>query len=174
MLVALVTTKYTQSNSVCIACDGQVIGNGAGQQSRIHCTRIAAEKARLWWLRQHPKVLDLPCRRGLRRPDRDNAAEQYLRQDLTASERRMLARSFVGDVEPLPPTDRAGWLAGLTGATMASDGYLPFRDNVDQAAAAGARYIVQPGGSKADTSVEEACREHDITMICSGLRLFHH
>ena len=173
-LVALATLKYTQSNSVCFALDGQIIGNGAGQQSRIHCTRIAAEKARIWWLRQHPDVLKLPFCDGLRRPDWDNATEQYLLENLTGSERQLLTSSFSEDVTPLSSEERVRWLAGLKSVTMASDGYVPFRDNIDQAAALGVRYVVQPGGSKADDAIIEACDEYGITMVCNQLRLFHH
>jgi phosphoribosylaminoimidazolecarboxamide formyltransferase / IMP cyclohydrolase len=173
-IIALTTLKYTQSNSVCFAVDGQIIGNGAGQQSRIHCTRIAAEKARIWWLRQHPDVQMLPFRGDLRRPDRDNATEQYLREDLTASERRQLAAAFTRRVSPLSSEEHRDWMSQLQGVTMASDGYVPFRDNIDQAASLGVSFVVQPGGSKADASVIEACDEHGITMVCNQLRLFHH
>ena len=155
MLVALIALKYTQSNSVCFVADGQVIGNGAGQQSRIHCTRLAADKADHWHLRQHPAVQALRFPDGVDRVDRDNLVDQYIR-------------------ESLPAADRRAWLDSLRGVTLGSDAYIPFRDNVDRASASGVEFIVQPGGALREEDIIAACDEHDIAMACTGLRLFHH
>jgi phosphoribosylaminoimidazolecarboxamide formyltransferase / IMP cyclohydrolase len=154
-VVALITLKYTQSNSVCIALYGQTIGIGAGQQSRIHCTEIACSKAEMWYLRQSPDALALDFRPEVRRPDRDNAVDQYLRKNLT-SERR----------------DK--WLPGLQDAVLGSDGYIPFRDSIDRAIRSGVGYVVQPGGSNRDEEVIEACNQYGIVMAHTGVRLFHH
>ncbi len=170
MLVALTALKYTQSNSVCFAADGQIIGMGAGQQSRIHCTMIAAEKAKRWALRQLPATRGLPFRKGLKRADRDNAVDLYLRGNLTPAEQAIVQNAFFEPVA-LRQDQQAN---GLADVVMASDGYLPFRDNIDQAVTAGVRWIVQPGGSKADEPVIEACEEYGITMVFTGVRLFHH
>jgi phosphoribosylaminoimidazolecarboxamide formyltransferase/IMP cyclohydrolase len=174
LLVGSITLKYTQSNSVAFALDGTVIGIGAGQQSRIHCTRIAAQKAELWWLRQHPKVLDLPLRKDLTRPERDNAIDGYLRDDLTPPERATLRSAFEREPERLSADERAEWIATITPLSYSSDAFLPFRDNVDRAYAAGARYIAQPGGSARDAEVIAACDEHGMVMAFTGIRLFHH
>ena len=174
MLVALIALKYTQSNSVCLARDGQVIGMGAGQQSRIHCTRLAASKAETWFLRQHPRVLELPFRPDLDRVDRDNAIDQYLRQDLSPAEEALWRQAFSHVPERLEAEARAAWLANLRGVTLGSDAYIPFRDNVDRAHAAGVEYIVQPGGSMRDADVIAACDEYGVAMVFTGLRLFHH
>ena len=170
MLVGLIALKYTQSNSVCFAADGQIIGMGAGQQSRIHCTMIAAEKAKRWALRQLPEITGLPFRKGLKRADRDNAADLYLRGNLTPPEQAIMLDAFSEPVAP--PRDQPAH--GRADVVMASDGCLPFRDNIDQAAAVGTKWVVQPRGSKADESVIEACEEYGITMVCTGIRLFHH
>ena len=154
MLLALITLKYTQSNSVCFVKDGQVIGNGAGQQSRIHCTRIAAEKADLWHLRQHPRALALDTP-GLGRVERDNAIDDFLRHGLTVD-------------------DRQAWLVAQSGAVVGSDAYFPFRDNIDRAAESGAGYVVQPGGAMRDADIIAACDEHQMAMVLTGVRLFHH
>lgn len=174
LLVGLITLKYTQSNSIAFALDGQAIGIGAGQQSRIHCTRLAAEKAELWWLRQHPRVLDLPLRRGLGRPERDNAIDGYLRDDLTAPEIDAWREAFDPEPARLTNTERREWLARIPPVSYISDAFLPFRDNVDRAHAAGARYVAQPGGSTRDADVIAACDEHAMTMVFTELRLFHH
>ena len=155
MLVGLVTLKYTQSNSVCLVKDGQVIGNGAGQQSRIHCTRLASDKADMWYLRQHPRVLALPFRSGIDRADRDNVIDQFVREDLTAAE-------------------KDDWLRTLSGVTLTSDAYIPFRDNVDRAHASGVEYVVQPGGAQRDQDIIAACDAYGMAMVFTGLRLFHH
>jgi phosphoribosylaminoimidazolecarboxamide formyltransferase / IMP cyclohydrolase len=176
MLIALITLKYTQSNSVCLVADGQVIGNGAGQQSRIHCTRLAADKADTWYLRQHPSVVGLPFRARLDRVDRDNAVDQFLRDDLTAAEEALFQSSFVDSEVPprLLPEEKRAWLDSLSDVTLGSDAYIPFRDNVDRAQASGVAYIVQPGGALRDDDIVAACNDYNIAMACTGLRLFHH
>jgi phosphoribosylaminoimidazolecarboxamide formyltransferase/IMP cyclohydrolase len=175
MLLALVTLKYTQSNSVCLVADGQVIGNGAGQQSRIHCTRLAAVKADTWFLRQHPTVLSLPFRADLDRVDRDNAIDQYLRDDLTSAEEHFWLSSFASTPPSrLSPDARRAWLSTLHGVTLGSDAFIPFRDNVDRAHASGVDYIVQPCGAMREQDIVAACDELGIAMVCTGLRLFHH
>ena len=174
LTVALVTLKYTQSNSMCLALDGQVIGNGAGQQSRIHCTRLAGNKADTWWLRQHPATLGLRFREGLGRPERDNAVDGFLRDDLSPAEDGVWRASFAETPQRLTPTERREWLDSLTGVSMASDAFIPFRDNIDRAAMSGVRYVVQPGGSVRDDDVAAACAEYGIAMAISGVRLFHH
>ncbi len=174
LVVGLITLKYTQSNSVAFALDGQAIGIGAGQQSRIHCTRLAAEKAELWWLRQHPRVLELPLRKGLGRPERDNAIDGYLRSDLTPPEVAAWRSAFASEPRRLSSDERREWLARIPAVSYVSDAFLPFRDNVDRAFAAGARYVAQPGGSARDADVIAACDEHGMVMAFTGVRLFHH
>lgn len=174
LLVGLITLKYTQSNSVAFALDGQVIGVGAGQQSRIHCTRLAAEKAELWWLRQHPRALELPFRKGAGRPVRDNLIDGFLRDDLTKPELAAWAASFDAAPERLSAEERRRWLERTPAVSYVSDAFLPFRDNVDRAHAAGARYVAQPGGSARDAESVAACDEHGMVMAFTGLRLFHH
>jgi phosphoribosylaminoimidazolecarboxamide formyltransferase/IMP cyclohydrolase len=173
-LVALVALKYTQSNSIVLAHDGQTIGIGAGQQSRIHCTRLACGKADVWWLRQHPRARELPFRRGLSRPERDNAIDGFVREDLTAAELDAWRGAFTAAPERLSAAERAGWQARLTDVTLASDAYIPFRDNVDRAAASGVTTVVQTGGSKNDAEVVAAADQHGMVMAMTGLRLFHH
>jgi phosphoribosylaminoimidazolecarboxamide formyltransferase/IMP cyclohydrolase len=174
MLVALITLKYTQSNSVCLVADGQVIGNGAGQQSRIHCTRLAASKADTWYLRQHPTVLSLPFREGLDRVDRDNAVDQFLRDDLTGAEEALWRQSFAEVPARLSTAQKRAWLDTLHGVTLGSDAYIPFRDNIDRAHASGVDYVVQPGGALREADIIAACDEYNMAMVCTGLRLFHH
>jgi AICAR transformylase/IMP cyclohydrolase PurH len=174
LVVALTTLKYTQSNSMCLAIDGQVIGVGAGQQSRIHCTRLAGNKADLWYLRQHPATLGLRYREGLGRPERDNAIDGFLRDDLAPAEDEAWARSFAGAPERLTAAQKREWLDGLTGVAMGSDAFIPFRDNIDRAAMSGVRYVVQPGGSVRDDDVVAACDQYGMVMALSGVRLFHH
>lgn len=176
LVLALITLKYTQSNSVCYTLGAQTIGVGAGQQSRIHCTRLAAQKAELWWLRQHERVLELPFKKELKRPDRDNAIVNYLLEDECDA---LLADGAWQDVfterpAPLGKTERADWLKKLPGVSLGSDAFFPFSDNIDRAARAGVKYIVQPGGSLRDDAVIEACDKNGIVMAMSGLRLFHH
>jgi phosphoribosylaminoimidazolecarboxamide formyltransferase/IMP cyclohydrolase len=174
MLVGLITLKYTQSNSVCLVDDGQVIGNGAGQQSRIHCTRLAADKADTWQLRQHPQVLGLSFRPGLDRVDRDNAIDQFLRDDLTDAEERVWRACFAEVPARVTVQEKRSWLGEVRGVTLASDAFIPFRDNVDRAHASGVEYIVQPGGAHREADIIAACDEYGMAMVCTGLRLFHH
>ena len=174
LLVALTTLKYTQSNSMCLAVDGQVIGVGAGQQSRIHCTRLAASKADTWYLRQHPAVLGLKYRDGLGRPERDNAIEGFLRDDLSPAEEEVWRQSFDQVSQRLTAQEKRQWLDGLTEVALGSDAFIPFRDNVDRAAMSGVKYVVQPGGSVRDEDVVAACDAHGMVMAVSAVRLFHH
>jgi len=159
---------------VCLVKDGQVIGNGAGQQSRIHCTRLAAGKADTWWLRQHPTVLGLPFRDGLDRVDRDNAVDQYLREDLTSAEDTVWQQCFATLPARLSSHQKRDWLNGLRGVSLASDAFIPFRDNIDRAQASGVEFVVQPGGAQRDADVIAACDDYGMAMAFSGLRLFHH
>ena len=174
LLVALVALKYTQSNSVCLAYDGQVIGMGAGQQSRILCTRLAASKADLWYLRQHPVVLSLPFRADISRPERDNAIDQYLRDDLTTSEEKTLRQAFREQPVRLSNADKRDWLASSTDVSLGSDGFIPFRDNIERAVCSGVRFIAQPGGSLRDEDIIQVCDDYGVAMAFSGARLFHH
>jgi phosphoribosylaminoimidazolecarboxamide formyltransferase / IMP cyclohydrolase len=174
MMVAWIALKYTQSNSVCFALDGQVIGVGAGQQSRIHCTRLAGVKADLWRLRQHPAVLGLKFRQGIARPDRDNAIDQFLRDDVTPSERAGWDTIFAEMPRPIPPEEKRSWLNGMKGVVLGSDAFFPFRDSIDRASQSGVQYVLQPGGSNRDDAVIQACDEYGMLMVFSGIRLFHH
>jgi phosphoribosylaminoimidazolecarboxamide formyltransferase/IMP cyclohydrolase len=174
LLISMVTLKYTQSNSVCLVVDGQVIGVGAGQQSRVHCTRLAASKADIWYLRQHPAVLELQFKDSASRPDRDNIIDQYLRDDITSMEMKEWTKVLKKCPNSLTQEEKKLWLSNLTGVSLGSDAFFPFRDNVDRAAQSGVKFIVQPGGSLRDDIVIEACNEYGIVMACSGLRLFHH
>ena len=174
MLVALITLKYTQSNSVCLTLAGQTIGIGAGQQSRIHCTRLACAKADQWYLRQHPGVLDLPFKNSLKRPERENAIDQYLQEDLSPEEERALAQNFDARAPKLTHEEKRGWLDGLRGVTLGSDGFIPFRDSIDRASRSGVEYVIQPGGSLRDDDVIQACNAYGMTMVSAGIRLFHH
>ena len=175
MLVSLITLKYTQSNSVCYVKDGQTIGVGAGQQSRIHCTRLAGNKADIWWLRQHPKVLALPFVDGIRRPDRDNAIDLYISDesaDLLADGE--WERVFTSKPEELTAAEKQEWIAKMSGVTVGSDAFFPFGDNVERAFKSGVKYIVQPGGSIRDDQVIATADKHDMVMSFTGVRLFHH
>ena len=174
LLVATVTLKYTQSNSVCFAYDGQVIGNGAGQQSRIHCTRLAAAKAETWWLRQHPAVLDLQFRKGLSRAEQNNAIDLFLLDDLTPAERVHWQTMFDTVPDRLSVQAKRDWIATLQGVSLSSDAFFPFRDCIDRAKQTGVTYIVQPGGSLRDDDVIAAADEYGMVMAVSGIRLFHH
>lgn len=175
LIIALITLKYTQSNSVCFAKDGQAIGVGAGQQSRIHCTRLAGNKADIWHLRQHKKVLSLPFLDSVGRPDRDNAIDVYLSED---------AEDVLGDgnwqklftEKPVefPRDEQREYLASLSGVALGSDAFFPFGDNIERAARSGVTYIAEPGGSIRDDNVIEACNNHKMTMAFTGMRLFHH
>ena len=175
MLVALITLKYTQSNSVCYVKDGQAIGVGAGQQSRIHCTRLAGNKADNWLLRQHPKVLGLQFVDGIRRPDRDNAIDVYLSdeyEDVLAE--GVWQQTFAVKPEPLTAEEKKAWISTLTGVTCGSDAFFPFGDNVERARKSGVQYIAEPGGSIRDDNVIETANKYGIVMAFTGMRLFHH
>ena len=174
MIVAVITLKYTQSNSVCYVYDGQVIGCGAGQQSRIHCTRLAGEKADIWWLRQHPAVLGLKFKKSIKRPERDNAVDMFLQEELSPQEQNYWESFFTEVPVRLTLEEKRDWLLKLTDVTLGSDAFFPFRDNIDRAYRSGARYIVQPGGSVRDDIVVDACNEYGIVMVNTGIRLFHH
>lgn len=175
MIVALITLKYTQSNSVCYVKDAQTVGVGAGQQSRIHCTRLAGQKADNWYLRRHPKVLALSFVDGIRRPDRDNAIDVYLSDecdDVLAD--GAWQRVFQERPEALTGEEKRAWLAQQRGVTVGSDAFFPFGDNVERARKSGASYIVEPGGSIRDDNVIKTANKHGITMAFTGMRLFHH
>ena len=174
LLLALITLKYTQSNSVCYASDGQVIGVGAGQQSRIHCTRLAGSKADIWQLRQHPKVLGLQFKAGVSRPERDNTIEQFIRDDADELEVANWPNVLEFVPEMLTKCEKEEWLSKIKNISLASDAFFPFRDNIDRAARSGVSFISEPGGSIRDDVVIEACNDHGIAMAFSGLRLFHH
>lgn len=174
LLISMITLKYTQSNSVCFALDGQVIGVGAGQQSRVHCTRLAASKADIWFLRQHPSVLSLPFKDGLKRPEKDNVIDQYLRDDVTYEETLGWKDVFTEIPRRLTKEEKKNWLSKLKGVSLGSDAFFPFRDNIDRAAKSGVKYIVQPGGSIRDDIVIKACNDYNMIMAFSNLRLFHH
>ncbi len=174
MIVALIALKYTQSNSVCFVYDGQVIGVGAGQQSRIHCTRLAGDKADTWFWRQHPRVLALPFRPGIRRPERDNAIDLFLRDDLTPAEEAHWRESFAEPPARLTAAEKRAWLERFGGVTLGSDAFFPFRDSIDRAARSGVAYVVQPGGSQRDDEVIAACDAYGMVMALTGTRLFHH
>ena len=175
MLVALITLKYTQSNSVCYVKDGQAIGVGAGQQSRIHCTRLAGTKADNWWLRQHPKTLALPFLDGIRRPDRDNAIDIYLsdeyEDDLADG---VWQTKYKVRPEPLTAEEKRAWIAQQSGLTVGSDAFFPFGDNVERAHKSGVQYIVEPGGSIRDDHVIATADKYHMVMAFTGVRLFHH
>lgn len=174
LVVALITLKYTQSNSICFTLDGQSIGMGAGQQSRIHCTRLAASKAENWYLRQHPKVLSLPWKTGMKRVDKANAIDLYLRADLTPAEERVWEQNFATVPQRLTAEEQQAWLQRLHGVALGSDGFIPFRDTIDCAARYGVSYVVQPGGSMRDEDVIQACNDYGMIMAMAGARLFHH
>lgn len=175
LLVALVTLKYTQSNSVCFAKDGQAIGVGAGQQSRIHCTRLAATKADLWHLRQQPRVLALPFVAGLSRPERDNAIDVFLSEDADRLQANPAwQRLFSQTPVPFTREEKAKIISAVRGVALGSDAFFPFSDNIDRAHQSGVDCIAQPGGSLRDDAVIAACDDYDIAMAFTGVRLFHH
>jgi len=175
MIVALITLKYTQSNSVCYVKDGQAIGVGAGQQSRIHCTRLAGSKADNWYLRQHPKTLGLQFVDGIRRPDRDNAIDVYLSDEYEDVLRDgAWQRIFTVKPDALTVEEKKAWIATQTGVTVGSDAFFPFGDNVERARKSGVSYIVEPGGSIRDDNVIETADRYDMVMAFTGMRLFHH
>ncbi len=175
MLLSLITLKYTQSNSVCYVKDGMTIGVGAGQQSRIHCTRLAGNKADIWWLRQHPKVLALPFVDGIRRPDRDNAIDIYIsdeHDDVLAD--GVWQDTFKTRPDVLTEAEKKEWIARQSGVTVGSDAFFPFGDNVERAHRSGVKYIAQPGGSIRDDHVIATADKHDMVMAFTKIRLFHH
>ena len=175
MITALITLKYTQSNSVCYVKNGQAIGVGAGQQSRIHCTRLAGQKADNWYLRQNPKVLSLPFRADVRRPDRDNAIDVYISdeyEDVLAD--GAWQKVFTSRPEVLTSEERKAWIATQTGVTVGSDAFFPFGDNVERARKSGVCYIAEPGGSIRDDNVIETADKYGMVMVFTGMRLFHH
>ena len=175
LIVALITLKYTQSNSVCYAVDGQAIGVGAGQQSRIHCTRLAGSKADTWFLRQHPKTLNLPFREDLGRPNRDNVIDGYINgneEDVCAD--CIWQNYFTRQPERLTQEDKLAWLSSRQNVALGSDAFFPFSDNIKRAAASGVKYIAEPGGSIRDDLVIEECNKRGIAMAFTGMRLFHH
>lgn len=174
LLVAMITLKHTQSNSVCFALDGQTIGIGAGQQSRIHCTRLAAGKADNWWLRQHPIVQQMVFRAGISRTEINNAIDGWTNEDTTPAEEKQWRQYFDVIPERLTKSEKQQWLTNLNEVSYASDAFLPFRDNIDRAAQSGVRYLVQSGSSLRDDQVIEAANEYGIVMAYSGIRLFHH
>ena len=175
LIISLITLKYTQSNSVCYVRDGQTIGVGAGQQSRVHCTRLAGSKADTWWLRQHPKVLGLKFVDGIRRANRDNTIDVYIGNEADD----VLAEGewqkwFAEKPEPLTSEERATWIAQLDGVSLGSDAFFPFGDNVERARKSGVAYIAEPGGSIRDDNVIETANKYGIAMAFTGIRLFHH
>ncbi len=175
LIVALITLKYTQSNSVCYAVDGQAIGVGAGQQSRIHCTRLAGNKADTWFLRQSEQVLNLPFREDIRRPDRDNVIDSYINQneeDVCAE--GVWQRYFTVKPEPFTAKQQRAYLDTVSGVALGSDAFFPFSDNIQRALRSGVQYIAQPGGSIRDDAVIQCCNQNNIVMAFTGMRLFHH
>jgi len=174
LLLGMAVLRWTQSNSVCYVRDGMTLGIGAGQQSRVDCTRLAGAKVDTWWLRRHPAIRDLPLTPGLTRPDEINWQVRLIEADLTPHERSRLAQVLTAPAAELTPDQRAEWNARLTGVAFASDGHLPFRDNVDHARRHGVTCIAEPGGSVRSDQVAAACEEYGITLARTGLRLFHH
>ena len=175
LIIALITLKYTQSNSVCYAVDGQAIGVGAGQQSRVHCTRLAGGKADTWFLRQHDKVLALPFKDGIGRPDRDNVIDGYINkneEDVCADGNWQ--KYFTEQPEPLTDAEAKEYLAAVDGVALGSDAFFPFGDNIERAHKSGVKYIAEPGGSIRDDQVIETCNKYGMTMAFTGMRLFHH
>jgi phosphoribosylaminoimidazolecarboxamide formyltransferase/IMP cyclohydrolase len=174
ILLGLVAIKYTQSNSVGYALGGQMIGIGAGQQSRVDCTKLAGAKADLWWLGTHPKVLGLRFKKGVKKQDRINWRVRYIEGDLTRFEAEALQAALDAPLDPLRDDERREWLRGMRGVSLVSDGFIPFRDNIDHASKHGVSFIAEPGGSTRDEDVTAACREYGITLVHTKLRLFHH
>ena len=175
LIISLITLKYTQSNSVCFAYDGQAIGVGAGQQSRIHCTRLAGSKADIWHLRQHPKVLNLPFVENIARPDRDNVIDVYIseqNEDVLGDD--VWKKFFTTRPEPFTKEEQTAYLASKTGVSLGSDAFFPFGDNIERAYRSGVTYIAEPGGSIRDDNVIEVCDKYNMTMAFTGMRLFHH
>ncbi len=174
LLLGLITLKYTQSNSVGYSLDGQMIGIGAGQQSRVDCTKLAGSKADVWHLRRHPKVLGLRFKKGIGPQDRINFRVRYIEGDLVPSELAAFEQALDQRFDPLRPDEKAEWMKRLTGVSLTSDAFFPFRDNIDHAVRHGASFVAHPGGSARDDEVTEACREYGVAMVHTGVRLFHH
>ena len=175
LIISLITLKYTQSNSVCYVKDGQAIGVGAGQQSRVHCTRLAGNKADNWYLRQNEKVLGLPFKPDIRRPDRDNTIDVYISDDYDDVLRDGTWELFFTEKpEPFTKEEKKAWLATMSGVSLGSDAFFPFGDNIERAKRSGVQYIAEPGGSIRDDNVIETCNKYGMTMVFTGIRLFHH
>lgn len=175
LMISMIVLKYTQSNSVCYVKDGQAIGIGAGQQSRVHCTRLAGNKADIWWLRQNPKVLALPFKASIRRPDRDNTIDVYISDDYEDVLADGIWENFFTEKpEPLTREEKKAWLKELHGVALGSDAFFPFGDNIERAHRSGVDFIAQAGGSIRDDNVIETCDKYGIAMAMTGLRLFHH
>ena len=175
LLIAMITLKYTQSNSVVYAKNGQVIGVGAGQQSRIHCTRLAGSKADNWWLRQHEKVLNLPFKEDIRRADRDNTIDIYLSEDCEdVLQDGAWQQFFTEQPSVFTREEKKAWIKQQHDVALGSDAFFPFGDNIERAYKSGVKYVVQPGGSIRDDHVIDTCDKYDIVMVCNGVRLFHH
>jgi phosphoribosylaminoimidazolecarboxamide formyltransferase/IMP cyclohydrolase len=173
-LLGLIAVRYTQSNAVALVRGGATLGIGAGQQNRVDCVRLAASKAATWWLRRHELISRLPVVAGMSRQDRLNWQTRMTEADMTPGQLAEFGRLFPGVPAALAPTERAAWLRKLDEVTLVSDGYLPFRDNIDHASRAGVRYVVEPGGSSRAVDVEAACAEYGMTLVRTGQRLFHH
>lgn len=175
LIIALITLKYTQSNSVCYVKDGQAIGIGAGQQSRIHCTRLAGNKADIWYLRQHPKVMNLPWIEKIRRADRDNTIDIYISDDCEdILVEGVWQQFFTEQPKALSRVEKRAWLDTMTGVALGSDAFFPFGDNIERAHKSGVTYIAQPGGSVRDDHVIDTCNKYNMAMAFTGIRLFHH
>lgn len=174
LIVATIALKYPQSNSVCLALDGQIIGAGAGQQSRVHCVRLASSKADNWYLRLHPRILEMKFAKGLKRPEKINAIDIYLQDDATPAELKAWKANYREVPERLTAEEKRAWLDNLKGVALSSDAFFPFRDNIDRAQRSGVEYLVQAGGSIQDEPVIAAADEYGMLMINSGVRLFHH
>jgi len=174
LVVASIAIKYTQSNSVAYAVNGQCVGIGAGQQSRVDCTKLAGRKVATWYLRQHPKVRALKFKKTVKKQERINARVAFIEGDLTLPEKKVWLELFEDEPAPLTAPEKEEWLKTLTGVSISSDAFFPFRDNIDQASKFGASYVVQPGGSVADQAIIDACNDYGMVMAFSGVRLFHH
>ena len=173
--ISLITLKYTQSNSVCFVKDGQTIGVGAGQQSRVHCTRLAGSKADNWWLRQSPQVLNLPFRTDIKRADRDNAIDVYIGEwyeDVLAD--GAWQKVFTEKPAVFTAEEKRAWLDQMQGVTLGSDAFFPFSDNIERARKSGVQYVAEPGGSVRDDAVIDCCNKYGMAMVFTGIRLFHH
>lgn len=174
LIVASVALKYTQSNSVCFAYNGQVTGVGAGQQSRVHCTRLAASKSDLWFLRQHPRVLNFQFAEGISRAQKNNAIDVYFLEEISEAEEEAWEKAFAVVPERLTPEEKREWLDQVEGVALSSDAFFPFRDSIDRASRSGVSYVAQPGGSLNDEDIIAACDEYGMVMCFTGVRLFHH